>query len=78
MKIGVGDEIHLVGRLAVPVIDHISAEINVIAGRSRPIDNDTSEYPHAILRRIMAVIPCSAMLCELKGISFGLAWCQWA
>ena len=76
MQIGVGNQVHLVGRLEVPVIDHKSAEINVIVGRGRPVDNQAPKYPHTILRRIMAVVPGSAVLCELEGISLGLARCQ--
>ena len=70
---GQGDQVHLVGRFEVPVIDHKCTEINIIVFRGRSVDNETSEYPHPILCGIMAVVPGSAILCELKIICLGLA-----
>lgn len=70
--------IFLKGCLIIRIANKDRAEIFVIVGRARPVNDDRSLYTITILSREMAVIPRSTILRCLEKICLGGARSKWA
>ena len=73
----VGDELGLpvqpVGRLVVVVLDHVGAEVNVVVGRGRTLDDQGPDHAVAVLVGVVAVVPRRAVLRDVEGVALHLS-----
>ena len=58
--------------IVIPVIERYAAQIDIIIGSRRPVDNDCAEDSLTILSRVMTMIPERAVLCSLECVQPGL------
>ena len=65
-------------RFMEPVSQWKSAQINIPVGRRRSVDDDWSNCAIAVLHRVVAVIPRSAVLSCLECVGLRLARGNWA
>ena len=64
------------GQRGVPVADHDGAQIDVIVGRGRSVDNHRTQDTGTVLGGEVCVIPCCAILSGLETVCLSLTRCN--
>ena len=73
-----GDCGNLEHGLIIPISDGIRAEIDVVVGGSRSIENDRTNDAVTILARVVGVVPRRSILSGLEGVGVCISRSNWA
>ena len=76
MSCSVAQLIHV---LVIEIGNWKGSKVNIIVGRSRPVDYDSSDNAVAILSREVRVVPCGTVLSGTESIDSAASfWFNWA